>query len=184
MVNLFAELFKNKREIFKEIYEENFDAVYSFVYARMGGRTEAAMDIVQDTFISAMKSVGNFRGKSSCRTWLCGIARHKIYDYYRKEIAGSAVDYMDGIQTEDDRYNLEEIVINKDIKNTVLEVLDKLNPNYRYVLILKYIEGLSMKEIGDILERTPKAIDGILQRAKVQFKNEYFKIERTGYHEK
>ncbi len=59
------------------------DYLFSFAISRV--RNEAAAeDLVQETLLAAMQSRSNFGGQSSERTWLCGILKHKIIDYYRR----------------------------------------------------------------------------------------------------
>lgn len=168
---------KTDRELFKEIYEENFQYVYSFIYARLSGKVESVEDLVQNVFISAMNSMNSFKGKSSYRTWLCSIARHKIIDYYRKEISNASIEYIDDLSDIENNEHIENIVINKELKTVVIKVLLTLPPVYKYAIILKYVDNYSVKEIADILEKTPKSIDGILQRGKLKFKNEFLKLE-------
>ena len=52
-----------------------------------------AEDLVQETFLAAVKAQNSFGGKSSARTWLVGILRHKIYDHLRKTCRERAVRY-------------------------------------------------------------------------------------------
>jgi RNA polymerase sigma factor (sigma-70 family) len=47
-------------------------------------RPEVAEDLVQETFFAAVRAFGSFKGKSSERSWLCGILKNKICDYFRK----------------------------------------------------------------------------------------------------
>jgi len=64
---------------------------YLFQYARMHLRSPAnAEDVVQDTFLAAFKSRGRFTGKSSVKTWLTGILKHKIVDHIRKHSTGDS----------------------------------------------------------------------------------------------
>lgn len=183
MINMFLKK-KSKRELFKEMYEENFQYIYSFVYSRLAGRVDSVEDIVQNVFMSAMNSIDRFKGKSSYRTWLCEIARYKVMDYYRKEVSFEAIEYMDEINNVDSSLSLEDIVINEETKAIVIKILNKLPSIYKFVLILKYIDNYSVKEIADIFQRTPKAIDGILQRGKIQFKNEFLKLKGADFYER
>ncbi len=65
-----------------EWLDRHGDALYGYALARVGQRA-AAEDLVQETLLAAMKSAAAFRGISSERTWLVGILRHKLLDYYR-----------------------------------------------------------------------------------------------------
>ncbi len=59
------------------------DALFHFALARVKNR-EIAEDLVQETFLAAVKSQDRFRGQSTEKTWLFGILKHKVIDHYRK----------------------------------------------------------------------------------------------------
>lgn len=63
--------------------DEHGDYLYNYAQSRVGEKA-LAEDLVQDTFLSAIKAVGKFGGKSSIRTWLTSILRNKIMDHFRK----------------------------------------------------------------------------------------------------
>ena len=63
--------------------EEHGDCLYRYALLRVR-RPEVAEDLVQETFFAAVKTFGSFRGKSSERSWLCGILKNKICDHFRK----------------------------------------------------------------------------------------------------
>jgi RNA polymerase sigma-70 factor (ECF subfamily) len=64
--------------------EEYGDYLYTYAYYRVNSK-EKAEDIVQDTFLSALKARENFKGESSEKTWLVSILKRKIVDHYRKK---------------------------------------------------------------------------------------------------
>jgi hypothetical protein len=63
--------------------ESHGDYLFNFAVGQMRD-ANTAEDLVQETFLAALKSQNNFSGRSSERTWLVGILRHKIYDHLRK----------------------------------------------------------------------------------------------------
>ena len=63
--------------------DEHGDVLYRYALERVR-KPEVAQDLVQDTFLAAVRSYDRFAGQSSVRSWLCGILKHKICDYYRK----------------------------------------------------------------------------------------------------
>src|SRR5215471_20789688 len=63
--------------------EEHGDCLYRYALIRVR-RPEVAEDLVQETFCAAVRNYGSFGGKSSERTWLCGILKNKICDHFRK----------------------------------------------------------------------------------------------------
>jgi RNA polymerase sigma-70 factor (ECF subfamily) len=74
--------------------EEHGDALYRYARARVAGR-ELAEDLVQETFLAALQSLDRFQDRSSLRTWLLAILRHKIVDHYRRGEAGRAASWAD-----------------------------------------------------------------------------------------
>jgi RNA polymerase sigma-70 factor (TIGR02943 family) len=76
------------------------DALFSFTMLRVGNR-QVAEDIVQETFISALKAKDEFKGESKEQTWLMAILKNKIIDYYRKkDVLKNARDYLEETQEE------------------------------------------------------------------------------------
>jgi RNA polymerase sigma-70 factor (ECF subfamily) len=74
------------------------DVLYRYALARVR-RADLAEDLVQETFLAALKSQDRFQGRSTERTWLTGILRHKILDFYRSRSRG--LPESDGISHED-----------------------------------------------------------------------------------
>jgi RNA polymerase sigma-70 factor (ECF subfamily) len=184
MIKNILNISKVNKENFKEIYETNFNYVYSFVFLRLAANKEATEDIVQETFISAMKGLISYRGTSSHKTWLCGIAKNKILNYYRNNIRREGFAYSEELDYVEDKQDIELMVINLETRKVILETLNNLKSIYRYVLILKYIDDYSVNDIAKCLSKTPKSIDGLLQRAKGSFKKEFIKISGDEIYDK
>ena len=84
--------------------EEHGDALFRFALLRVKDAS-IAEDLVQETFLSALKGIERFKGKSSLRTWLVGILKHKIIDHFRRnrpEILTSDLTTMEN-ETEEER---------------------------------------------------------------------------------
>jgi len=64
--------------------ESYADYMINYTYSRIS-HYESAKDIVQETFLSALKAMPNYRGDANERTWLIAILKRKIIDYYRKK---------------------------------------------------------------------------------------------------
>ena len=74
--------------------DEYGDSLYRFALARIND-SAIAEELVQDTFLAALKSVDNFKGQSSVKTWLIAILKHKIIDHFRKKKLEKASDDID-----------------------------------------------------------------------------------------
>jgi RNA polymerase sigma-70 factor (ECF subfamily) len=136
--------------------------VYGFVLARVGGRQEVAEDLVQDTFLEAMRSAPTFRGDALVATWMCAIARHRLARHYaqerrreatRTELLAVAADAPDEMHAVDDR---QEVMV----------ALGRLPVLHRQVLVLKYLDGRSVEEIAEELGRGRVQVQSLLQRAR------------------
>ncbi|MBN2879483.1 MAG: RNA polymerase sigma factor [Clostridia bacterium] len=170
---------KKKKEYFTNLYNQDFDYVYSYIYARTAGNSQLTEDIVQETFAAAWLSINTFRQRSSSRTWFCAIAKNKLNEHYRKVMRKGKHE----LQADDELIDfagdvdIEKVIIDSEARHKILDVMKAINPIYRYVLIMKYMEDMRIKEIARISGKTPKAVDSILQRAKISFKKEYYKSE-------
>jgi RNA polymerase sigma-70 factor (ECF subfamily) len=139
--------------------------VYGFVFARVGGNEPAAQDLLQETLIEALRSAPTFRGDASLRTWVCAIARRRLARHYeterRQAVAESGLALLGGIDggvagTRDELEHRDEIV----------RALGRLAPVHRQVLVMKYLDELSVSQIADELGRSPVQIQSLLQRAR------------------
>lgn len=72
----------NSTKQLEALLENHGDALYNYARIKVGDPDQAA-DLVQDTFEAAIKGFANFRGESQGRTWLFGILRNKIMDFYK-----------------------------------------------------------------------------------------------------
>src|SRR5262249_14746174 len=85
-IRLVSEVLRKDRKATAEFVERYTNCVYSYVRPRVMPHAEAVEDLVQEVFLAAWRSLGNFRGEASLHHWLRGIARHKVEDYYRKRL--------------------------------------------------------------------------------------------------
>src|SRR5262245_32717573 len=69
---------------FRAWYDAMLPRVYAFIASRCGGPGQLAEELTQQTFVEATRRRGTFDGRSEVTTWMCGIARHKLADHYRR----------------------------------------------------------------------------------------------------
>jgi len=170
---LVARLRQGDAAALEQLYLRYVDRVYSLVFHQVGRNKSVAEDIVQETFLSALKSISKFRGQSELYTWLCSIAYHKIADFYRRQgRQDKRVEQPPGIGAAE----LERIRDSEPLASSKLEseedrqVVDQallsLPLPYRQVLMLKYIEEMPVLEISQVMRRSPKSVEGLLARAR------------------
>lgn len=113
-------------------------------------------ELVQDTFVRAFQSLEGFRGASSFRTWLFTIARRLLLDRRRTEQRRrDRVEVQEGdVATE---YDALDTLVAGEVQARVLEATKRLSPTQREVFSLRVAEGLSYKEIADLVGTTEGA---------------------------
>ena len=77
------------RKVTAEFVSRCADWIYPFVRRRLVPKAELVEDLMQEILLAAWQALPNFRGDANLRSWVIGIARHKLEDYYRKKIANS-----------------------------------------------------------------------------------------------
>jgi RNA polymerase sigma-70 factor (ECF subfamily) len=161
------------RTAMAELYDRYFDRLYSLVFNQVDRNRDIAEDIVQETFLAALKSAKGFKGRSSAYTWLCSIAYHKVADHYRRQsrerkrmVSGIDVDTVDDVENPGRQPQPDSLIESAETRHVVNEALAKLPWDYRQVLILKYVEEMSVLEISQIMDRSPKSIEGLLTRSR------------------
>jgi RNA polymerase sigma-70 factor (ECF subfamily) len=179
-LDLVNRMLSGDQQSFNEFFETYADRLYRFALRRIGDDYSTAEDAVQYTLSRAVEKLDQFKGEAALFTWLCRICRNAIVDLCRgrAERRATAVAFDD---TEEIRVALESIssmtefdpqqsAIADQVESLVRTILDYLPGRYGDVLEWKYMYGLSVKEIADRLEVTPKAAESVLNRARLAFK--------------
>jgi RNA polymerase sigma-70 factor (ECF subfamily) len=141
--------------------------VYGFVFARVGGNEPAAQDLLQETLIEALRSAPTFRGDAALGTWVCAIARRRLARHYeaerRQAVAESGLALLGGIGGLPAGGGERDEVERRD---EIVRALGMLPPVHRQVLVMKYLDELSVSAIAEELGRSPVQIQSLLQRAR------------------
>ncbi|NLU31597.1 MAG: RNA polymerase sigma factor [Clostridiaceae bacterium] len=169
---------ENRREEkFISLYENFVDEICRYVFLRTGLDAGLAEDITQDIFLDVYKCMDEFKGLCSNRTWVFRIARNKLVDFYRKQYSQKVelVDINDPLtgNLSIPEQDTESIIESALESRMVCDCLNRIPEHYRITLILKYVDGKSVKQIAELADKSAKAIESILQRAKTAFIKEY-----------
>lgn len=155
--------------------------LYTFALYRVSDET-VAQDLVQETLMAALKSKDNFKGKSSEKTWLTGILKHKILDYLRKKYREPVMeDRVSNYKNLEDQFdaagqwitgparwkgNPERILEQKDFMDAVKQCLRELPERPAQALALREIQGETTQKICKVLNVTTTNCWVILHRAR------------------
>jgi RNA polymerase sigma-70 factor, ECF subfamily len=113
-----------------------------------------AEDVVQDAYLRAFTYRDSFRGEGaeSARAWLLTIVRNTAYSWRRREGMSAVATEFDESRHSDSvaEEDPEAVLLRGDARNTVRRALEQLPPEFREVIVLRELEGLSYREIGEI----------------------------------
>ena len=170
-----------KEQRFSKLYVIYIDEIYHYVFLRTGLDKVTTEDIAQEIFFDVFKGLDRFKGLCSERTWVYRITKNKVSDFYRTkyrqciETCGISDEMAD--QMIDSGQNVEMRIEASFQSQQILECLKQLPDHYKMTLLLKYVEGKSTSEIAKMTEKSDKAVESILQRAKAAFIRAYQKIQ-------
>ncbi|GAA1312330.1 RNA polymerase sigma factor [Pseudonocardia xinjiangensis] len=151
-----------------DLYDEALPEVYGYLLARCGWQA-LAEDLTAETFLSAVAACLGDRPPTPSTAWLVGIARHKLADHWRAaEREQRNLRSVDGGPTPvDDPWDerLDAMLAH--------EVLDAQSGTHRAVLTLRYLDGLPVPEVAQVLGRSVHATEALLVRARTAFRRSY-----------
>ena len=130
----------------------------------------AAEELAEDTFVKLGIKKPRFKQKSSFRTWLYAIGRNVAIDYMRKQARLSTVSVHECAEPAE-LESLENVYIREERKIIIHRAMNKLKPEYRQVLWLRYFEGFSAKEAALIMKKSTHNIETLTYRAKLSLKS-------------
>jgi len=168
--------------------DDHADYLFNYAISRVR-KPQVAEDLVQDALIAAFKAQTNFEGRSSLRTWLTGILRNKILDYYRKfgrETPFTDLQFFqDGEEghfndvdhwlpkNDNIKWKLEgsAVLISAELRQALQECLSKLPSRVADVFVLRDMEELDTDEVCKTLSLTPTNFRVILHRARMALRD-------------
>src|SRR4051812_32163220 len=154
---------------FRRWYDAAAPRVYAYLYGRCGANVELAEELTQQTFSQAVRHRDAYRGSADSITWLIAIARSRLVDHFRqldrerrrhlrliREIAPQDID-ADAWRASGDRAQIRA-------------AMQRLTPDEQAVLILRYLDGLPVKEIAQVMGRSEKSAEALITRARARFR--------------
>lgn len=186
---IIEKILSGDEEAFAEIVKIYLSQIYNFLY-RLAGDRDAAEDLTQEAFVKAWKNINKFDPRrkrslapyrtegsgSGFKTWLFTIAKNTAFDWLKKkkEIPFSTFTDEEGESwlenLADENILPDEILERKNIAEELDEILQKLPPHYRAILLLHYKEDFSLHEIAEILGESYNTIKSRHQRGLVILK--------------
>jgi RNA polymerase sigma factor (sigma-70 family) len=172
---LVAAVLRKDRKATAEFVARHADALYRYMRSRLAPRYDQVDDLVQEVFVTAWQGLNQYRGAGSLQAWVMGIARHKVEDYYRERLR-TPESIEDADLDPDKSTSVPEIhrLLEEDqLRKNTQRVLAALPEQYRLVLLWRYWEKASAREMALKTSKTEKAIERLLARARAEFRERW-----------
>ena len=170
---LIAQVQNGNSASFEKLVLENQTKVYNLAL-RMVGSEQDAYDMSQEAFIKAYNSIALFRGDSRFSVWLYRLTTNVCLDFLRSEgrRAHGSLTYISEeddekeLEIPDDRFSPETLTEKKELREAVNKGLMSLPKDYRAILLLREIDGLSYEEIAEALSLEEGTVKSRIFRAR------------------
>lgn len=146
--------------------------LYGFIFSVCKDR-ELSEDIIQSTFVEAIKSIEQFKGKASIKTWLFSIAKFQCYQQLKKKRLHISIDDIDIKSNE----NISEATILNICSEEVMNGINELDEPSRSIVILRIMGEYSFAEIGNLVGRSENYCRVNFYRTKNKLRKEFLHYE-------
>lgn len=153
-------------EAFEMLVEKYRNQAVNIAYSLLGCRADGE-DVAQESFIKIYRSIGGFKEQSKFSTWLYRIVVNTAYDFLRRKkqplVSLDDIEYVPSVLPKDTELQGSKELINEALASVPFE--------YRSVLILREIEGLSYKEISEALKISIGTVESRIFRGRAMLKD-------------
>ena len=162
---MLGRLLKRARRLEASAWSEIYDQFYPRVYAMLLTRVHDSMlaeDLAADVFVNAMRAIHTYEDRGiGLAAWLFRIAQNRLTDHYRR--TRIPMDELTEMASADEAQMLP-------IDLDVQQALERLNPEQRQIIHLRFIEGLTSQQVGQVMGKTEAAIKIAQHRALKRLK--------------
>ena len=157
-----------------EIYNKYGKIVYKYVFC-LTGNEDTTEEIVQETFLAAVKSIDKFKGECKISTWLCQISKYIWYKKLKKKKQIQEIP-LDSIQNSifiDE--SIEEKITSEENKMQLLKKIQTFDEDMRNVMYLRILGNFEYSEIAEIMNKSSNWARVVFFRGKQKLKEEFEK---------
>lgn len=152
---------------FDTLYHAHVDALWRFL-ERLGVPSRHLEDATQDTFVVAHRQLAGFRGESTVKTWLHGIAIKVAKDYRRRERRKGGWEEL-AVTLPDPSSSPHDAAARREELDLVLGLLDALDEDRRTVFVLVELEGFTAPEVAELTQTNVNTVSTRLRAARLRF---------------
>ncbi len=152
-------------DAFGVLYTQHLDAIYRYVFFRVAD-VHLAEDLTEEVFVRAWTALPKYEPQGHRFTsWLYRIARNLIVDHYRKQSSPSIVDDLGMENLPDPQSRPEDQVADQEDLASLTRAVQQLGDDEQNVIVLRFVEGLSHREVAEVIGKSEGASRVIQHRA-------------------
>ena len=157
-----------------DLYDDALPDVYGYLVSRCGS-SSVAEDLTAESFLAAVDAVERGAVLELTTAWLIGVARHKLVDHWRRQererraLSVVAEDPLAADAVDDWDVRIDAAI--------ATDTLAALGAHHRSALTLRYLDGLPVAQVAEVLGRTVGATEVLLVRAKTAFRRQYEEVQ-------
>lgn len=160
---------RGDQDAFARLVEAYQGPVYRLIL-RMGLPAAGAEEAAQEAFLAAWRGLPQFRGAAQFSTWLYRLAANAAVDWLRREKRHAGAEDIEAADRPDDSPSPQEQVEQRERRDAIRASLLTLPPDYREILLLRYMQELSYEEIAAALHLPEGTVKSRISRAKAQLR--------------
>jgi RNA polymerase sigma-70 factor (ECF subfamily) len=149
------------RDTFTHLYRRYVTPIYSYVYSRVGNRDEAE-DLTGQVFIEALEGLERYEEQGKVAAWLFTIAHRRVVDYYRSH--REELPFDEALDSPIDVPSPEARAIHQERLTQLADLVDDLDEEKRELLQLRFVAGLSYREIGEVVGHSEETVKKAIYR--------------------
>jgi RNA polymerase sigma-70 factor (ECF subfamily) len=150
-------------EAFGKLYELHLERIFRYVYYRVGTASEAE-DLTEHVFLKAWEAVGRYESRGMpFAAWLYRMAHNAVVDRYRANRPTTPID--ETFDLEDEKQSPTDAVMASVDREELRQAIRRLNHDQQQVVVMRFVEGMSHAEVGQILGKSEGAVRVIQHRA-------------------
>lgn len=175
--NTLAQAVDGDREAFGMLYGRYVNQIYNYIYYRTGNAHDAE-DLTERVFMRAMNHIQRYNDRGlPFSSWLYRIAHNLVANWHRDNARRREIPLEDVLVTFAHGEHPESSLMREEEQASVLRVIRKLPPDRQHLLILKFVEGLSNAEIGQIMGKTEGAVKSLYHRTLLTLRDEILSVQ-------
>jgi RNA polymerase sigma-70 factor (ECF subfamily) len=151
------------RDAFGKLYEELAPRIYNYFYHHLNGQSTVAEDLAEEVFVSVLTRLDSYTDRGLPFTaWIFRVAHNRLVDYFRSQHRRPQISLDNAGQTADlhPERELQRVVD----RQTLLEALDRLTPDQRNVIVLRFLQHLSLAETALALDKSEGGVKKLQER--------------------